>query len=75
MNGKSPRWLVKRGREEEARGVLERLGAADVGRELAEIVASLRAKRRTAAMSGSGSGATDAFAFFAAMMVLQLLFA
>ena len=42
----SPRWLVKRGREGEARDVLERLGVADVERELAEIVASLQAKNQ-----------------------------
>ena len=42
----SPRWLVKQGREGEARGVLERLGVADVERELSEIVASLRAKNQ-----------------------------
>ena len=42
----SPRWLVKRGREGEARDVLERLGVADVERELSEIVASLQAKNQ-----------------------------
>ncbi len=38
----SPRWLVKRGRREEARQVLQQLGEPDVERELAEIVASLK---------------------------------
>lgn len=38
----SPRWLVKQGRVEEARGVLTRLGHDHVDRELSEIVASLR---------------------------------
>lgn len=42
----SPRWLVKRGRSEEARGVLEMLGVANVGRELGQIQASLKASRR-----------------------------
>jgi sugar porter (SP) family MFS transporter len=38
----SPRWLVNRGRREEAQLVLERLGEPDTGVKLAEIVASLR---------------------------------
>jgi sugar porter (SP) family MFS transporter len=37
----SPRWLVKQGRAEEARRVLERLGEEDVEREMQEIIASL----------------------------------
>lgn len=41
----SPRWLVKAGRHEEARAVLQRLGAPDVPRELAEIEASLAGER------------------------------
>jgi len=40
----SPRWLVKNGRVEEARRVLEQLGEEDVEHELQEIVASLRAE-------------------------------
>lgn len=40
----SPRWLVKRGRTDEARSVLQRLGAAKIDIELAEIVASLKAE-------------------------------
>jgi MFS transporter, SP family, xylose:H+ symportor len=39
----SPRWLVKQGRQAEARAVLERVGEGDVEVEMAEIVASLRA--------------------------------
>ncbi len=38
----SPRWLVKMGRVDAARSVLRRVGAADVERELADIVASLQ---------------------------------
>jgi sugar porter (SP) family MFS transporter len=42
----SPRWLVARGREDEAREVLARLGE-DASRKLAEIAATLRAEHRT----------------------------
>ncbi|MBW3552435.1 MAG: sugar porter family MFS transporter [Gemmatimonadetes bacterium] len=38
----SPRWLVRRERMVEARGVLQALGEPDVDRELEEIAASLR---------------------------------
>ncbi len=38
----SPRWLVKRGRVEEAHAVLERLGEQGIEQELAEIVTSLK---------------------------------
>ena len=38
----SPRWLVKRGRSEEARAVLERLGKVEIDNKMAEIVASLK---------------------------------
>ncbi len=38
----SPRWLVRKGRVEEARAVLERLGEEDVETELADIVESLK---------------------------------
>lgn len=38
----SPRWLVRQGRVEEARQVLERLGEEHVNQELNEIVASLK---------------------------------
>ncbi len=38
----SPRWLVKRGRVDEARSVLALVGEADVETEIREIVASLR---------------------------------
>lgn len=40
----SPRWLARWGRNDEARGVLETLGAKDVSHELREIVASVRAE-------------------------------
>jgi MFS transporter, SP family, xylose:H+ symportor len=39
----SPRWLVKQGRNAEARVVLERVSEGDVDVEMAEIVASLQA--------------------------------
>ena len=39
----SPRWLVRAGREEDARGVLERVGYPEVRRTLGEIAESLRA--------------------------------
>lgn len=38
----SPRWLVKKSRVDEARSVLERVGAEDVGTEISEIVSSLK---------------------------------
>ena len=38
----SPRWLVRVGREDDARGVLEGVGCPDVGKTVAEIVESLR---------------------------------
>jgi sugar porter (SP) family MFS transporter len=38
----SPRWLVKKSRVDEARGVLESIGAENVGREISEIVNSLK---------------------------------
>lgn len=41
----SPRWLVKQGSVEQARGVLQQLGSADVAKELQEIVASLSAQQ------------------------------
>jgi MFS transporter, SP family, xylose:H+ symportor len=37
----SPRWLMAKGRADEARAVLDRVGAADVSRELREIADSL----------------------------------
>jgi sugar porter (SP) family MFS transporter len=40
----SPRWLAKRGRRDEARAVLERLGEKDVETEMTEIIASLQAE-------------------------------
>jgi len=40
----SPRWLVKRGRNEDARAVLAQVSEGDVQQELQEIVASLRAE-------------------------------
>jgi len=40
----SPRWLVKRGRRDEARAALVRLGHEDPARETAEIADSLRAE-------------------------------
>jgi len=43
----SPRWLVKRGRTDEARTVLTQLGEENVEQELAEIVASLREEAGT----------------------------
>ena len=41
LNPRSPRWLVARGRSAEAASVLERVGAADVRKELREIEESL----------------------------------
>ncbi len=38
----SPRWLVKKSRVDEARGVLESIGAENVGGEMSEIVNSLK---------------------------------
>ena len=38
----SPRWLVKKSRVDEARGVLESIGAENVGGEISEIVNSLK---------------------------------
>lgn len=43
----SPRWLVKKGRTEEARAVLEQLGEQDLDREMAEIIASLQTETGT----------------------------
>lgn len=43
LNPRSPRWLVARGRSAEAAAVLERVGAADVRKELREIEESLAA--------------------------------
>lgn len=40
----SPRWLVKRGRVDEARAVLERIEDGDIERELQEIAASVPAE-------------------------------
>lgn len=40
----SPRWLVKRGRMQEARVILQRVEKGDVERELAEIAESVRAE-------------------------------
>ena len=45
----SPRWLVKKGRVGEARTVLQKVGAADVEAELADIVASLKEEAGAAA--------------------------
>jgi SP family arabinose:H+ symporter-like MFS transporter len=44
---RSARWLVTKGRTDEARQVLEQLGSEDVGRELAEIVESIHPERST----------------------------
>jgi sugar porter (SP) family MFS transporter len=44
----SPRWLVRRGQNEEAKEVLARIGEPDPGREVADIVESLRSESRTA---------------------------
>jgi MFS transporter, SP family, arabinose:H+ symporter len=41
----SPRWLVKAGRSEEARGVLEKLGEPDVDRELQDIENTIGTER------------------------------
>jgi sugar porter (SP) family MFS transporter len=41
----SPRWLVKRGRTDEARRVLELVGAANPERELQEIIGSMAQER------------------------------
>ena len=41
LNPRSPRWLVARGRSAEAAAVLEKVGAADVRKELREIEESL----------------------------------
>lgn len=41
LNPRSPRWLVARGRSAEAASVLEKVGAADVRKELREIEESL----------------------------------
>ncbi len=38
----SPRWLVKKSRVDEASAVLEKVGAADVAKEISEIVSSLK---------------------------------
>ena len=43
LNPRSPRWLVARGRSAEAAAVLEKVGAADVRKELQEIEESLAA--------------------------------
>ena len=43
LNPRSPRWLVARGRSAEAAAVLEKVGAADVRKELREIEESLAA--------------------------------
>jgi MFS family permease len=43
---RSPRWLVRVGRREEARDVLVRIGERDVDGELAEIVESVATERR-----------------------------
>ena len=43
LNPRSPRWLVARGRSPEAAAVLEKVGAADVRKELREIEESLAA--------------------------------
>jgi SP family arabinose:H+ symporter-like MFS transporter len=41
---RSPRWLVKKGRIEEARSVLQQIGEEDYERELQEIIASIDAE-------------------------------
>ena len=54
----SPRWLVKRGREDDARGVLERVrpDGYDVGPELGEIQELEERKKSTAANERGWSG-------------------
>jgi sugar porter (SP) family MFS transporter len=49
----SPRWLVKKTRVDEARGVLQKVGAADVEAELTDIVNSLKEE--------AGTGVTKLF--------------
>jgi sugar porter (SP) family MFS transporter len=44
---RSPRWLVKRGRTEEARAVLRRIGEQNYERELADIVESIDSEHVT----------------------------
>jgi SP family arabinose:H+ symporter-like MFS transporter len=46
---RSPRWLVKKGRLDEARSVLEKTGETNPGQELQEIVESIELERRETA--------------------------
>ncbi len=74
---RSPRWLVKMGRPEEARAVLESVGAENVGAELDDIARSLNEEKGTTKLLQRKYAfvimLASAFAFFAQMSGINVI--